>query len=106
MDEATIQRLAMRAGGRFKLCSLVIKRLTEINRGSQLLIEPPSDNLLEAVLKEVELDLVRLIPRLPAPAEEVVHQLAQGTEAAAEAAEAKAEPAAKKPKAKKAGKKK
>ena len=67
MDEATIDLLARRAGGRFKLTSLVTKRLVDINRGSQLLVEPEDDNLLHTALKEVEHELIRLVPRLPAP---------------------------------------
>ncbi|MBM4034354.1 MAG: hypothetical protein FJ291_21630 [Planctomycetes bacterium] len=69
MDEARIDRLARKAGGRFKLASLVMKRLVDINRGSQPLAEPDGPNMLYTALKEVELGLIRLVPRLPAPAE-------------------------------------
>jgi DNA-directed RNA polymerase subunit omega len=69
MDEAKIDRLARKVGGRFRLASLVSKRLIEINRGSQLLVEPESDNVLYNVLDEVDHDLIRLVPRLPAPEE-------------------------------------
>lgn len=69
MDEATAERLARKVGGRFKLATLVMKRLIEINRGSQLLVEPESDNIVENVLKEIDLDLIRFVPRLPAPEE-------------------------------------
>jgi len=68
MDESRVDRLARKAGGRFKLASLVMKRLVDINRGSQPLVEGDTGNLLYTVLKEIELDLVRLVPRLPAPA--------------------------------------
>ncbi len=64
MDESRIDRLARKAGGRFKLASLVMKRLVDINRGSQPLAEPEGNNLLYTALREVELDLVRLTPRL------------------------------------------
>jgi DNA-directed RNA polymerase subunit K/omega len=67
MNEATAERLARKVGGRFKLATIVMKRLIEINRGSQTLVEDPTDNLLDAVMREVDLDLVRLVPRLPAP---------------------------------------
>lgn len=91
MDEATAERLSRKVGGRFKLATLVMKRLIEINRGSQLLVETHTDNLLEAVLKEVDLDLVRLVPRLPAPAEgeeeKLVVQAAEPEPEAEEAAE-------------------
>jgi len=69
MDEATTDRLARKVGGRFKLASLVTKRLIEINRGSQPLVEPDRDSLFYTVLREIDLDLVRLVPRLPAPGE-------------------------------------
>ena len=67
MDEATIDRLARRVGGRFKLTSLVTKRLIEINRGSQFLVEPEDDNMMYNVLAEIDHDLIGLVPRLPAP---------------------------------------
>jgi DNA-directed RNA polymerase subunit omega len=78
MDEATIDRLARSVGGRFKLATLVMKRLVEINRGSQPMVEPDTDNLLHTALKEVEVDLIRLVPRLPAPDEESEDELIQG----------------------------
>ena len=69
MDEASIDRLARKVGGRFKLASLVMKRLMEINRGSQPLVEPEHENMLYNVLGEIEHDVIRLVPRLPAPQE-------------------------------------
>ena len=69
MDEARIDRLARKAGGRFKLASLVMKRLVDMNRGSQPLAEPEGGKPLYTALKEIELELVRLVPRLPAPEE-------------------------------------
>lgn len=75
MDEATTDRLARKVGGRFKLASLMTKRLVEINRGSQPLVEHEHDSLLHMVLREIDLDLVRLVPRLPAP-----EQSAEGEE--------------------------
>ncbi len=70
MDEARIDRLARKVGGRFKLATLVMKRLVEINRGSQPLVDPEGGSMLNVALKEVELDLIRLVPRLPAPEEQ------------------------------------
>mgnify|MGYP005835638209 CR=1 FL=1 len=69
MDEARIDQLARKVGGRFKLASLVMKRLVDMNRGSQPLVEPEPGKPLYTVLKEIEFDLVRLVPRLPAPDE-------------------------------------
>ena len=79
MNEATAERLARKVGGRFKLATLVMKRLIEINRGSQTLVEDTGDNLLDVVLREVDLDLVRLVPRLPAPGAETAGKLTQST---------------------------
>jgi DNA-directed RNA polymerase subunit omega len=67
MDEALVDRLARKVSGRFKLATLIMKRLVEINRGSQPMVEPETENLLTAVLREADLDLIRLISRLPAP---------------------------------------
>ena len=67
MDEARIDQLARKVGGRFKLASLVMKRLVDINRGSQPLVDPEGGSMLNVALREVELDLVRLVPRLAAP---------------------------------------
>jgi DNA-directed RNA polymerase subunit omega len=78
MDEAMVERLAKQVGGRFKLTSLVMKRLMEMQRGAQPLIEPESDSMLETALKEVELDLIRLVPQLPAPEEDEGLALTQG----------------------------
>jgi DNA-directed RNA polymerase subunit K/omega len=118
MDEATAERLARKVGGRFKLATLVMKRLIEINRGSQPLVEVHTDNLLDAVMREVDLDLVRLVPRLPAPGRESMPEITQSAvglldeptedEAAPEAepeGEAKAAPTKKPAKAAKAAKK-
>jgi len=69
MDEERIDRLARRVGGRFKLASLVMKRMVDVNRGSQPLVEPDPDSELRTVLKEVDLDLIRLVPGLAAPQE-------------------------------------
>ena len=65
MDESRIDRLARKLGGRFKLASLVMKRLVDINRGSQPLAETEGSNLLYTALREIETDLVRPVPRLP-----------------------------------------
>lgn len=69
MDEATIDQLARKAGGRFKLAALVMKRRIDMLRGSQALVEEETDNDLYTVLKEIEHDVLRLVPRLPAPQE-------------------------------------
>jgi len=69
MDEATIDRLARKVGGRFKLASLIMKRRIDLMRGSQPLVEQESDSDFRTILKEIDHDLIRLVPRLPAPEE-------------------------------------
>ena len=64
MDESRIVRLARKLGGRFKLTSLVMKRLVDINRGSQPLVEAEGNNMLYSALHEIELNLVRIVPQL------------------------------------------
>jgi len=64
MDESRIDRLARKLGGRFKLTSLVMKRLVDINRGSQPLVEAEGNNMLYSALHEIELNLVRIVPQL------------------------------------------
>ena len=78
MDEALVERLSKQIGGRFKLTSLVTKRLIEMNRGSQSLVEAENESTLDTVLREVELDLNRLVPQLPAPEEDEGKALTQG----------------------------
>ncbi len=68
MDEATIDRLARKVGGRFKLATLIMKRRIDLMRGSQPLVEA-EDSDFRTVLKEIDHDLIRLVPRLPAPEE-------------------------------------
>ena len=64
MDEATIDRLARKVGGRFKLATLIMKRRIDLMRGSQPLVEA-EDSDFRTVLKEIDHDLIRLAERLP-----------------------------------------
>jgi len=54
MDETRIHDLARRVGGRFRLASLVQKRLLELNRGQRPLINQNHRNPLYTVLQEIE----------------------------------------------------
>jgi len=69
MDEATIDRLARKVGGRFKLATLIMKRRIDLMRGSQPLVETEGQSDFSTALKEIDHDLIRLVPRLPAPEE-------------------------------------
>ena len=62
MDETKINELARRIGGRFRLASLVQKRLLELNRGQKKLVNVDSQNHMLIALKEIEANLIELVP--------------------------------------------
>ena len=49
-----------KVGGRFKLSTLIQKRLVQINRGSRPLIDNPPENKMEIVLQEIMQDKIFL----------------------------------------------
>jgi DNA-directed RNA polymerase subunit omega len=49
-----------KVGGRFKLSTLIQKRLVQINRGSRPLIDNPPENKMEIVLLEIMQDKIFL----------------------------------------------
>lgn len=49
-----------KVGGRFKLSTLIQKRLVQINRGSRPLIDNPPENKMEVVLMEIMQDKIFL----------------------------------------------
>jgi DNA-directed RNA polymerase subunit omega len=61
MDETRIRHLASRAGGRFRLASLVQKRLLQLNRGQRQLTEEDHRNPLYTVLREIEEGKIGLV---------------------------------------------
>jgi len=60
MDESKIHELAKRLGGRFRLASLVQKRLLELNRGQRKLVPDDNKNPMHAVLKEIDGGFIEL----------------------------------------------
>ena len=64
MDETRIHNLARKTGGRFRLASLVQKRMLQLNRGQRQLTERDNRNPLYTVLQEIAEDKVGLL--LPA----------------------------------------
>ncbi len=60
MDESRLHELARKTGGRFRLASLIQRRLLELNRGQRQLIEEHHRNPLYIVLQEIEEDKVTL----------------------------------------------
>jgi DNA-directed RNA polymerase subunit K/omega len=45
MDESVVHELAKRFGGRFRLTTIIQRRLIELNRGAKPLVEPKETNL-------------------------------------------------------------
>jgi DNA-directed RNA polymerase subunit omega len=52
--------IVRKVGGRFKLSTLVQKRMVALNRGAQALVDLPTRDLLEIVLAEVDQDKIYL----------------------------------------------
>jgi len=74
MDDARLERLTRRVGGRFKLAALVQKRMQELVSADHGFGEAKVDNLFERVLHEIEegriqLELPPAEPGLPEPKE-------------------------------------
>lgn len=61
MDVERLERLSDRIGGRFRLTSLLQKRLAELVRGSPPLVDLPSNNFLEIALQEIEEGRIELL---------------------------------------------
>jgi len=55
-DESIVQKV----GGRFKLSTLIQKRLVQINGGSRPLVDPGVQDKVTVVLKEVDRDKIFL----------------------------------------------
>ncbi|GAB4142920.1 MAG: DNA-directed RNA polymerase subunit omega [Planctomycetaceae bacterium] len=54
------EEIVKKVGGRFKLSSLIQKRLVALNRGSHPLVDLPTKNLMEIVLEEIMQDKIYL----------------------------------------------
>lgn len=68
-----IEEAQRKAGGRFKLTTLIQKRLQELNKGAPALIEMPGRPMIEVVLEEILQDKIALVTE-----EELKQQLLQG----------------------------
>ncbi len=60
LDEFREDDIVRKVGGRFKLSTLVQKRMVALNRGAQALVDLPTRDLLEIVLAEVDQDKIYL----------------------------------------------
>jgi len=60
IDELREEGIVNKVGGRFKLSTLIQKRLVALNAGSRALVDMKSDNKLEVVIQEIIQDKIYL----------------------------------------------
>jgi DNA-directed RNA polymerase subunit omega len=60
IDELREERIVNKVGGRFKLSTLIQKRLVALNGGSRPLVEVPSNDKFEIVVQEIIQDKIYL----------------------------------------------
>lgn len=60
LDEFKEEEIVNKVGGRFKLSSLIQKRLVALNRGARPLVEIAGNNPLEVVVAEIMHDKIYL----------------------------------------------
>lgn len=59
-EELKEEEIVNKVGGRFKLSTLIQKRLVQLNRGSRPLIDMNSENKMSIVLQEIVQDKIFL----------------------------------------------
>ena len=60
LDEFREDDIVRKVGGRFKLSTLVQKRMVALNRGAQPLVDLPTRDPMEIVIEEVKQDKIYL----------------------------------------------
>lgn len=60
LEELREEEIVNKVGGRFKLSTLIQKRLVQLNRGSRPLVDNPPENKMEIVLQEILQDKIFL----------------------------------------------
>jgi DNA-directed RNA polymerase subunit omega len=60
LEELKEEEIVNKVGGRFKLSTLIQKRLVQLNRGSRPLVDHVSENKMEIVLQEILQDKIFL----------------------------------------------
>ena len=60
LDELREEQIVNKVGGRFKLSTLIQKRLVALNAGSRPLVDLKTDNKLEIVIQEILQDKIYL----------------------------------------------
>jgi len=56
-----LERLTQKVGGRFRLTTLLQKRLTELVKGSPPLVDLPASDYFEIALREIEEGKIELL---------------------------------------------
>jgi DNA-directed RNA polymerase subunit omega len=60
IDELREEEIVNKVGGRFKLSTLIQKRLVALNAGARPLVDMKADNKLEIVIQEIMQDKIYL----------------------------------------------
>ena len=60
IDELREEEIVNKVGGRFKLSTLIQKRLVALNAGARPLVDLPTDNKMEIVIQEIMQDKIYL----------------------------------------------
>ena len=60
LDDLREEEIVNKVGGRFKLSTLIQKRLVALNAGSRPLVDIKTDNNLEIVIQEIKQDKIYL----------------------------------------------
>jgi DNA-directed RNA polymerase subunit omega len=60
LEELKEEEIVNKVGGRFKLSTLIQKRLVALNGGSRPLVDLQTDNNLEIVIREIKEDKIYL----------------------------------------------
>jgi DNA-directed RNA polymerase subunit omega len=60
LDAFKEEKIVNKVGGRFKLSSLIQKRMVALNRGARPLVDLPTKNLMEIVVHEILHDKIYL----------------------------------------------
>jgi DNA-directed RNA polymerase subunit omega len=60
IEELREEAIVKKIGGRFKLSTLIQKRLVQLNGGARPLVDPKNDNKMQIVINEIMQDKIYL----------------------------------------------
>lgn len=60
IDDLREEEIIKKVGGRFRLSTLIQKRLVQLNAGSRPLVDPKNDNKMQVVINEILQDKIYL----------------------------------------------